>query len=176
LTSKGIFPKAELLPTAAKATVRWSKIGRTIAFGGVFNCSTARRMTSEPGRSATSRRCKPASTPNARSRSKWKADGARKSEGPIGAMTLGNGASHPDPAEQRGARAWTNFEEGPMSEPTSSTTMSPKLAKVMELARKDPGLRLRSLAHVLDEQVLTRSFHQLRKDAAVGVDEVTTEE
>jgi RNA-directed DNA polymerase len=63
-----------------------------------------------------------------------------------------------------------------MSEPTSSTTMSPKLAKVMELARKDPGLRLRSLAHVLDEQVLTRSFHQLRKDAAVGVDEVSKEE
>src|SRR6187401_73823 len=63
-----------------------------------------------------------------------------------------------------------------MSEPTSSPTMSPKLAKVMELARKDPGLRLRSLAHVLDEHLLTRSFHQLRQGAAVGVDEVTTEE
>jgi group II intron reverse transcriptase/maturase len=53
--------------------------------------------------------------------------------------------------------------------------MSPKLEKVMELARKDPGLRLRSLAHVLDEHLLTRSFHQLRQGAAVGVDEVTTE-
>lgn len=63
-----------------------------------------------------------------------------------------------------------------MSEPTSSTHMSPKLAKVMELARKDPGLRLRSLAHVLDEHLLTRTFHQLRKDAAVGVDGVSKDE
>jgi group II intron reverse transcriptase/maturase len=63
-----------------------------------------------------------------------------------------------------------------MSEATTSTEMSPKLAKVMELARKDPGLRLRSLAHVLDEQLLTRSFHRLRRDAAVGVDGVSTEE
>lgn len=60
-----------------------------------------------------------------------------------------------------------------MTEPTSSQDMSPKLAKVMELARKDPELRLRSLAHVLDEHMLTRTFHRLRKDAAVGVDGVT---
>jgi RNA-directed DNA polymerase len=63
-----------------------------------------------------------------------------------------------------------------MSETTISTNLSPKLTKVMELARKDPGLRLRSLAHVLDEHLLTRTFHQLRKDAAVGVDAVTKEE
>lgn len=66
--------------------------------------------------------------------------------------------------------------EGTVNETTISTDTSPKLAKVMELARKDPGLRLRSLAHVLDEHLLTRSFHQLRRDAAVGVDEVTKEE
>src|SRR5262245_29758553 len=63
-----------------------------------------------------------------------------------------------------------------MNESTNSTNMSPKLVKVMELARKDPGLRLRSLAHVLDEHLLTQTFHQLRKDAAVGVDEVSKEE
>lgn len=62
-----------------------------------------------------------------------------------------------------------------MNETTISTDMSPRLAKVMELARKDPGLRLRSLAHVLDEDLLTRSFHQLRKDAAIGADGVTKE-
>lgn len=63
-----------------------------------------------------------------------------------------------------------------MNETTISSDTSPKLAKVMELARKDPGLRLRSLAHVLDEQMLTQSFHRLRKDAAAGVDGVTKEE
>lgn len=65
--------------------------------------------------------------------------------------------------------------EGTVNETTISSDTSPKLAKVMELARKDPVLRLRSLAHVLDEDLLTRSFHQLRKDAAIGVDEVTKE-
>ncbi len=63
-----------------------------------------------------------------------------------------------------------------MDETTISKNTSPKLAKVMELARKDPGLRLRSLAHVLDEHVLKQSFHRLRKDAAVGVDGDTKEE
>jgi group II intron reverse transcriptase/maturase len=65
--------------------------------------------------------------------------------------------------------------EGTVNETTISTTTSPKLAKVEELARKDPGLRLRSLAHVLDEPMLERSFHQLRANAAVGVDGVTKE-
>ena len=63
-----------------------------------------------------------------------------------------------------------------MSESTNSKDMSPKLAKVAELARKDPGLRLRSLAHVLDEHLLRRSYHQLRRDAAVGADGVSKEE
>jgi RNA-directed DNA polymerase len=66
--------------------------------------------------------------------------------------------------------------EGTVDGTTISSNTSPKLAKVMELARKDPGLRLRSLAHVLDEHTLTQSFHRLRKDAAVGVDGVTKEE
>ena len=65
--------------------------------------------------------------------------------------------------------------EGTVNETTISNDMSPKLAKVMELARKDTGLRLRSLAHVLDEQLLVQSFHRLRKDAAVGVDGVSKE-
>ena len=43
--------------------------------------------------------------------------------------------------------------EGTVDETTISSNTSPKLAKVMELARKDPGLRLRSLAHVLDEHL-----------------------
>jgi RNA-directed DNA polymerase len=63
-----------------------------------------------------------------------------------------------------------------VNETTISKTTSPKLTKVVELARKDPGLRLRSLAHVLDEHLLKQSFHQLRRDAAVGTDGVTKEE
>jgi len=62
-----------------------------------------------------------------------------------------------------------------VNETTISSNTSPKLAKVMELARKEPGMRMRSLAHVLDEQLLRQSFHRLRKDAATGVDEITKE-
>jgi group II intron reverse transcriptase/maturase len=82
----------------------------------------------------------------------------------------------PGPGRAKGSPCTDDFAEGTMSETTISTNVSPKLTKVMELARKDPGLRLRSLAHVLDEQLLMRSFHQLRKDAAVGVDAVAKEE
>ena len=52
-------------------------------------------------------------------------------------------------------------------------TMSPKLQKVAELARRDPHLRLRSLAHLIDEEALARAFHRLRNDAACGVDGIT---
>ena len=53
--------------------------------------------------------------------------------------------------------------------------MSPKLNKVAELAKRDPNVRLRSLAYLIDEAMLTEAFGQLRKDAAVGVDGLTKE-
>jgi len=42
--------------------------------------------------------------------------------------------------------------------------------------KRDPEVRLTSLAHLLDEDALGRAFGRLRKDAAVGVDGVTKEE
>lgn len=50
-------------------------------FGGVNDCGKTPRTSQQPGRSATSRR--ESSTPNATSQSERKADGERKSEGPI---------------------------------------------------------------------------------------------
>jgi len=67
------------------------------------------------------------------------------------------------------------LREGTMDGATTLKPMSPKLAKVAELARKDPQLRLRALAHVIDEAALAHAFHRLRKDAAVGVDGITKE-
>jgi retron-type reverse transcriptase len=89
-------------------------------------------------------------------------------------MTTGNG-DRTRTRKSKGRPCADELVEGTVNETTISSDTSTKLAKVMELARKDPGLRLRSLAHVLDENLLTRSFHQLRKDAAIGVDEVTKE-
>ncbi len=62
-----------------------------------------------------------------------------------------------------------------MSDALTSRGMSPELLKVVERARGEPEGRFNSLAHLLDVSALERSFHRLRKDAAVGVDGVTKE-
>ncbi|HZH18266.1 MAG TPA: group II intron reverse transcriptase/maturase [Archangium sp.] len=54
--------------------------------------------------------------------------------------------------------------------------MSPGLLKVMERAKQDPKAQFTSLAHLLDADALTRAFHRLRKNAAVGVDGITVEQ
>jgi group II intron reverse transcriptase/maturase len=60
-----------------------------------------------------------------------------------------------------------------MADITMTGTMSPKLLKVMERAKRDPQAGLRGLARFIDEAALTCAFHALRKDAAVGVDGIT---
>ena len=57
----------------------------------------------------------------------------------------------------------------------NAENISTGLLKVMERA-KDPQLVFTSLAHLLNEEALTRAFHRIRKDAAVGVDGVTKEQ
>jgi group II intron reverse transcriptase/maturase len=54
--------------------------------------------------------------------------------------------------------------------------MSPGLIRVMERAHRNPKERQFSLAYLIDEEALCRSFHRIRKDAAVGVDGVTKAE
>lgn len=60
-----------------------------------------------------------------------------------------------------------------MSDALMSESMSPELLKVAERAQREPEGRFHSLAHLIDVPALARSFHRLRKDAAVGVDGVT---
>jgi RNA-directed DNA polymerase len=54
-------------------------------------------------------------------------------------------------------------------------TMSPKLLKVMERAKRDPETRFHSLAHLLDAAALKRAFRRIRNNAAVGVDGISKE-
>ena len=54
-----------------------------------------------------------------------------------------------------------------MTATQSAENISTGLLKVMERA-KDPLLVFTSLAHLLDEDALTRALHRIRKDAAVG--------
>ncbi len=52
--------------------------------------------------------------------------------------------------------------------------MSLQLRKVVERARREPEGRFPSLAHLIDVPALERAYHRMRKDAAVGVDGVTS--
>jgi RNA-directed DNA polymerase len=62
-----------------------------------------------------------------------------------------------------------------MADALISERLSPELLKVAERAQGEPEGRFHSLAHLMDVPALARSFHRLRKDAAVGVDGVTKE-
>jgi len=55
----------------------------------------------------------------------------------------------------------------------TSERMSPELQKVVARAHEHPKEKILSLAHRIDVPALERSFHRLRKDAAVGVDGVS---
>jgi RNA-directed DNA polymerase len=63
-----------------------------------------------------------------------------------------------------------------MSVTSRAWEVSPKLLKVAELAKKDPRLRFNTLAHLIDEESLTRAFRRLDGQAAVGVDGITKEQ
>jgi RNA-directed DNA polymerase len=63
-----------------------------------------------------------------------------------------------------------------MTATTMAESLSPKLLKVMQRAKRDPHGQLRSLAHLIDEHALGRAYRRLRNDAAVGVDGITKEQ
>jgi group II intron reverse transcriptase/maturase len=63
-----------------------------------------------------------------------------------------------------------------MSDAKTLGSVSPKLLKVAERAKREPETRLLALAHLMDEELLMEAFGRIRKDAAVGVDGVTKEQ
>ena len=63
-----------------------------------------------------------------------------------------------------------------MSEPLSSGSISTRLVRIAELARKHPERAFMSLHHVIDVAWLREAYRRTRKDAAVGVDGQTAEE
>ena len=54
--------------------------------------------------------------------------------------------------------------------------VSPKLLRIAEVARGRPELALTSLAHLIDVDHLREAHRRVRKDGAVGIDEVSAEE
>ena len=60
-------------------------------------------------------------------------------------MTTGNGAWHPDPDEQRQPVSRNEPQEGKMAATRMADTISPKLLRVMERAKRDPQTQFLSL-------------------------------
>ncbi|MFQ5538702.1 MAG: group II intron reverse transcriptase/maturase [Gemmatimonadota bacterium] len=63
-----------------------------------------------------------------------------------------------------------------MPETPSSVSVSTKLRRVAELARKQPGVALTTLAHHIDVEFLRAAFHATRKSGAPGIDDQTAAE
>jgi RNA-directed DNA polymerase len=66
--------------------------------------------------------------------------------------------------------------EGTMAETQGSKTVSTKLERIAEIAKKMPGVALTSLSHHIDMDWMREAYRQTRKDGAVGVDEQTAAE
>jgi len=63
-----------------------------------------------------------------------------------------------------------------MTDALTSLDMSTGLRKVAERAKREPAARFNSLAHLIDEELLTKVFRRLRRHAAVGVDDISKEQ
>jgi RNA-directed DNA polymerase len=59
---------------------------------------------------------------------------------------------------------------------SSPTSVSTKLQRIAELARRSPGMVLTTLAHHIDVNFLREAYRRTRKDGAPGVDRQTAEE
>jgi len=63
-----------------------------------------------------------------------------------------------------------------MSERYSSGSVSTRLCRIAEVARKSPGMVITTLAHHIDLAWMYEAYRQTRKSGAVGVDKVSAEE
>jgi RNA-directed DNA polymerase len=58
----------------------------------------------------------------------------------------------------------------------SSPTVSPTLQRIAEQARQPPAMRVMTLAHRIDVELLREAYHRTRKDGAPGIAGVTAAE
>jgi len=58
----------------------------------------------------------------------------------------------------------------------SAPTVSTRLAQIAEQSKREPARVFTTLVHHLDEDFLGEALHQLRKDAAAGIDQMTVAE
>jgi group II intron reverse transcriptase/maturase len=104
---------------------------------------------------------------------------SRKSdESVVPATSVNNGAAEApaEPTEERDSTKRNVDQAALHRTPGRIERKSRGLAGVREAARKDSTLRFTALLHHVNEDCLTEAFYNLKKTAAVGVDEVTWQE
>ncbi len=98
----------------------------------------------------------------------------RKSERLIVPMSPGNQTLR-DPEEGRGRRGMEPVE-GKMARTSDLGSVSTRLHRIAELARKAPDMVIVTLAHYIDLAWMYEAYRLTRKDGATGTDEVTATE
>ena len=99
--------------------------------------------------------------------------GAREVRAP--ANTCDAGEATRATLRREGGRRGTEPSEGKMAETSGSETVSTKLARIADLARRMPDKPLTTLAHHIDLDWMREAYRRTRKDGAVGVDGQTAE-
>lgn len=79
-----------------------------------------------------------------------------------------------DPPEER-EKPGHGTAMGNTTKPSTLDSVSTKLTRIAELARKLRGKALRSLAHHIDLEMMRTAYDKTRKDGAPGIDGVTAE-
>jgi len=81
-------------------------------------------------------------------------------------------SGEPDPGTRRreGGCRVTEPEEGKMAGSSSPASVSTRLQRIAELARRAPSMVLTTLAHHIDIDLLREAYRRTRKDGATGVD------
>jgi hypothetical protein len=98
----------------------------------------------------------------------------RKSERLIVPMSPGNQTLRV-PEEGRGRQGMEPVE-GKMARTSDLGSVSTRLHRIAELARKAPEMVIVTLAHHIDVAWMYEAYRQTRKDGAAGADEVTAAE
>ena len=68
------------------------------------------------------------------------------------------------------------FLEGPLGETPGSPTVSMKLQRIAQQAKRYPAMVFNNVFHLIDREFLREAYHQTRKSSAPGVDQVTAQQ
>ena len=79
-------------------------------------------------------------------------------------------------ATQDAMKSKDNSKKKRLNETPPILVAESSLASIREMANADPGMTFTTLAHRIDLFLLGKSFRQLRKNTATGVDKVTADE